>query len=129
MPNAAPKALGPAAHAVNARMAIRQKQTGMALRTLPLRRDDDLTVNLALRVQRQTELTSAKDALENQEGKASNVRERVWRALKLVSAGLEVELHLLALFCLPPFGPARFLGSTDMCACGGGQLASLACSD
>ena len=74
-------------------MAIRQNQTGMALRTLLLRRDDDLTVNLALRVKGQTELIFAKDALEDQDGKTSNVRERVWRAFKLVSAGLEVDLH------------------------------------
>ena len=72
-------------------LALRPQAT--VLRALPVRRDYELTVNFSLSVEPQADSTSAKDALEQQIGNALGIAHEIRRALKLVSAGLEVGLH------------------------------------
>jgi hypothetical protein len=68
--------------------------TGLALHAaLPRRRDDELAIDLAFRVESHADPTAAKQALEQQIRSALDGRYEFWRAAELVMAGLSVGVH------------------------------------
>jgi hypothetical protein len=89
----------------------------MALCVFLLWRNDDLAVSYSVCVQYQAELTSTKDALEDQVGKASNIGAKVRWTLELVLADRNIELHCSSrLLGLPPLRPPCFLCGSNLSA-------------
>ena len=91
--------------------------TGPCLRpflsTLPFRREDELAVNLALRVESQAYLASAKNEVEQEVGNTLSVCHEIRRTIELVVAGLEIGLHFrpfCAAFATWPSGLSGRLG-------------------